>query len=70
MTSTESSGPLPAQTRWYVAAYFLLLSCPATVTAYYQMFTGFSYWDDEGAMMMSVKEYLSGHRLYDDVFSS
>ncbi len=69
MTSTESSGPRPTQTGWYVAAYFLLLSFPAAAAAYYKMFTGFSDWDDEGTMMMSVKEYLAGHRLYHDVLS-
>jgi hypothetical protein len=60
---------LPLKAASHVAAYFLLLSCPAAVTAYYQMFTGFSSWDDEGTMMMRVKEYLSGFRLYDEVFS-
>jgi hypothetical protein len=52
-----------------VAIYFFLLSCLAAVAAYYLMFTGFSVWDDEGAKMMEVKEYLAGLRLYDQIFT-
>jgi hypothetical protein len=34
------------------------------------MFTGVSAWDDEGTMMISVRFYLAGFRLYDEVFSA
>src|SRR5450432_2698268 len=33
------------------------------------MFTGFSPYDDEGSLMLSVKQYLGGMRLYEEVFS-
>jgi hypothetical protein len=31
------------------------------------MFTGFSSYDDEGALMIPVKQYLSGRTIYVDV---
>jgi hypothetical protein len=33
------------------------------------MLTGFRDWDDEGSLMLSVKQYLSGMKIYEDVFS-
>ncbi len=68
MTRAESDGFF-APLRGYVAIYFLFLSGLAAVAAYYRIFTGFSYWDDEGYMMMTVKEYLTGVRMYNDVIS-
>lgn len=50
-------------------AYFILLSCPAAVMVYYGMFTEFWSPDDEGMMMLLVKDYRSGFRLYDDIFT-
>ena len=37
--------------------------------AYYRIFTGFSFYDDEGSMMASVKQYLDGLTLYDQFWS-
>jgi 4-amino-4-deoxy-L-arabinose transferase-like glycosyltransferase len=37
--------------------------------AYFTMLTGFRPWDDEGSLMLSVKQYLGGMRLYEEVFS-
>jgi len=41
----------------------------AGVCIYYRMFTGFSPWDDDGYVMISIRSLLNGHRLYDDVYS-
>jgi hypothetical protein len=69
MTPGTSERPTIPKNNLYTAAWFLLLSCFVAVAAYYSMFTGFSPWDDEGALMISVKNYLAGFRLYDEVFS-
>ena len=39
------------------------------IWAYDRIFTGFSNWDDEGSIMLSVKQYLGGLKLYDQVWS-
>ncbi len=58
--------PRPQQ----AGVWFAILSLAAGVTAYYEIFTGFSFWDDEGTLLQSVKQYVGGMRLYDQVFSS
>ena len=58
---------LPSATR--TAAWFAVLTVPAAVAAYYRIFSGFAEWDDEGAIMMTVKQYFTGGRLYEEIFS-
>jgi len=53
----------------FVAFWLLLLTTIAGITSYLAMFTGFSAYDDEGALMITVKQYLSGRTIYVDVFS-
>jgi hypothetical protein len=50
--------------------WLLLLSGLAAVAAFFRMFTGFSTWDDEGAMMITVHHCLSGMKLYDQVYTT
>ena len=45
---------------------------PAAVAAYYRVFSGFAEWDDEGILMMQVRQYLTdltGYRLYEKIYS-
>lgn len=75
MESTQSASleknlatPLPKIFKNYAfALWFVFLSALASVPAYYHMFTGFSYWDDEGALLVTVKEYLGGLTLYNRI---
>ncbi len=49
--------------------WFGLLTLVGGIWAYYRIFTGFSFYDDEGSMMASVKQYLDGLKLYDQFWS-
>ena len=61
---TNSSG-FPQ--RLCVAVWFLALSALASIAAYDWMFTGFSFWDDEGALLLTVRQFLGGMKLYDQI---
>ena len=45
--------------------WFYFLSILGAIAAYYKIFMGFSVWDDEGSLMITAKQYLSGAKLYD-----
>ena len=47
--------------------WFVFLSVLAGIAAYYRMFTGFNSYDDEGTLMVTVKQYLGGMKLYDQI---
>src|ERR1700730_14236516 len=49
------------------ALWFVFLTALASIPAYYRMFTGFAFWDDEGAMMVTVNQYLGGMKLYNQI---
>ena len=52
---------------WILAALILLAS--AGVYAFCVGFSKFAPYDDEGTLMITVRGYLEGHRLYDDVLT-
>ena len=55
--------------RHHIIFWFLLLTVLAGVTAYVTIMTGFYVHDDEGALMIGVKQYVAGMKIYDQVFS-
>lgn len=55
--------------RRHVIFWFTVLTALAGVVAYLTVMTGFQRYDDEGALMISVKQYLAGMKLYGQVFS-
>src|SRR5215831_5560667 len=36
---------------------------------YHEIFSWYAYWDDESYMMLLVRHFLAGHRLYDEVWT-
>jgi len=48
----------------YAAAWFLVLTALAGIAAYYWIFSGFGFWDDEGSLLVSVRQFLAGVKLY------
>jgi len=49
------------------ATWFVFITALAGIAGYYRMFTGFNFYDDEGALMVTVKEYLGGLKLYKQI---
>lgn len=68
MTSDGKHNPsLPSAAK--TALWFAILTIPAAIAAYYRIFSGFAEWDDEGTLMMTVRQYLNGARLYEEIYS-
>jgi hypothetical protein len=55
--------------RFLCLLWFAFLTLLGGIWAYYRVFTGFTFYDDEGSMMASVKQYLDGLKLYDQFWS-
>jgi hypothetical protein len=53
----------------FVAVQACLLGLTATMV-YYEIFSKFTFYDDEGFMMLTVRHVLDGHRPYDDVVTA
>ena len=61
-----------AETRIANVAAWLASAClmgAATVCAYFRIFGQFATYDDEGYILQSVRSYLQGGRLFDEVFT-
>lgn len=52
--------------RW---APYVAVTALGAASAYFQVFTAYFFVDDEGYVMLSLKQFVSGRPLYDDVFS-
>jgi hypothetical protein len=64
--NSDAKASLPP---WILASATLLFLLTAGVYAFTVIFTKFSFYDDQGFIMITVQGYLSGHALYDSVFS-
>ena len=53
----------------WLASLWWLLSAALFTTAYLLINTTFMFYDDEGYLLLTYKNFLAGGRLYDDVFS-
>jgi hypothetical protein len=49
------------------AAVFAAATTLAAYIGYLSMFTGFTIYDDEGAMLISLRSFITGHALYDQI---
>jgi hypothetical protein len=54
---------------WVEALVGLFCLAVALVYAYATAFSTFSWYDDAGSLMVSVRGFLDGHRLYTEIFS-
>jgi hypothetical protein len=60
--------PLRTEKKYIFVAWFSFLTALAGIGAYYRMFTEFSNYDDEGTIMVTVKQYLGGMKLYNQIY--
>lgn len=69
-TDAVSDPPGTRCKRWTIpgallAAFLLIGACGA----YFSMFSQFWFYDDEGYLLISLRQFIRGHALYDEVFS-
>jgi hypothetical protein len=57
---------LPFRSLW-LALGLAFLTVSSAILAYYRIFTGFAEWDDEGMLMMTVRQFLTGGTLYENI---
>src|SRR5215472_14085315 len=69
MKPTNGVPTLEGVSRRTAALWLGILTILTGIAAYFTMLTRFMAWDDEGALMLPVKQYLEGMKLYQDVFS-
>jgi hypothetical protein len=68
-TSRDETGPDGVRPDWSSVALAALLLAATAIYACARLFTQFSEYNDEGWMMISVKHFVDGHVLYDEIFT-
>lgn len=72
LQNTDRTANLIARSASSMTTMILLFAAVtvwAFVTGYYRMFTYFGTWDDEGYLMMTVKQFLAGDVLYKEIWT-
>src|SRR5579863_449267 len=65
---TPRSSKIPSSLKHLrILIWLVLLTMLAAVGSHYRIFSGFNPYDDEGTLIITVKQYLDGHKLYDYV---
>jgi hypothetical protein len=70
-TGAVSTSPLASGIRWLALAipYLVGVTLISGFIAYCKIFSVFAPWDDEGGLMLTVKHFLDGYPLYDEVYA-
>src|SRR5262245_64052464 len=61
--------PAADRRRLLVPALILVVAAGCLPAAYYGMFSGFQDYDDEGYLLISLRDYARGGVLYDQVYT-
>lgn len=59
----------PSAARWVTVVVLTALVVALALSAYWQLFTTFRFWDDEGYVLVSLRNFAASGPLYTEVFS-